>query len=193
MPNVTPSNPARAPGPWLGTPVRGTLKGALATLVLLLLGMLFWLLIEQFQSTVEYQRQYSAAYSADLADHVNVSMALRAEMALNLLPAQEPPGTLRELRAQVSRMRQSLPSLQSLALLSPEGEVLLDSGGISPDAAFLRDWVKHNQSRTRTDSYYFSNNSDASTLYLLLAKPGSPSGGYWLLRLRPDMLHSLTL
>ena len=192
MPNVTPSNPARAPGPWLGTPVRGTLKGALATLVLLLLGMLFWLLIEQFQSTVEHQRQYSATYSTDLADHVNLSMGLRAEMALKLLPARPSPVTLQQLRAQASQMMQSLPSLQSLALLSPEGEVLLDSGGISPDAAYLRDWIKHNQSRKSTDGYYFSNNSDASTLYLLLDKPDRPTRGYWLLRLNPDLLNSLT-
>ena len=111
MPNVTPPNSASAPGQWLGTPVRGTLKGALATLVLLLLAMLFWLLIEQFRETLAHKRQYSINYSADLADHISLSMALRAEVALNLLPAHAPLANRQQLQALVHQMRQSLPSL----------------------------------------------------------------------------------
>ena len=194
MPNVTPPNSAsaRAPGQWLGTPVRGTLKGALATLVLLLLAMLFWLLIEQFRETLAHKRQYSINYSADLADHISLSMALRAEVALNLLPAHAPLANRQQLQALVHQMRQSLPSLQSVALLSPNGEVLIDSGGISPDAAYLRDWIKHNRARKRTDGYYFSNSSDAGTAYLLLNKLGHDPQGYWLMRMSPDLLHNLT-
>ena len=85
MPNVNASTSTRAPKPGqrTGTPVRGTLKGALATLVLFLLGMLFWLLIEQYQETLEQERQWSINYSADLADNISLNMALRAEIALN--------------------------------------------------------------------------------------------------------------
>ena len=41
LPNVTPPTRVKASSQLLGTPVRGTLKSALATLVLLLLAMLF--------------------------------------------------------------------------------------------------------------------------------------------------------
>ena len=101
--------------------------------------MLFWLLIEQFRETLQQERQTSINYSADLADHIGLSMALRAETALNLLPVEESPKNLSQQQALVKQLRQSLPSLQSLAMLSPGGQVLLDSNGTSPDAAFLTD------------------------------------------------------
>ena len=194
MPNVNASTSTRAPNPGqrTGTPVRGTLKGALATLVLLLLGLLFWLLIEQFQETLQQERLWSINYSADLADNISLNMALRAEIALNQLPQYEQPTTPRQQQALVNRLRQSLPSLHSLAWLTPGGEVLIDSTGISPDAAFLADWIKYRQPNHRTDGYYYASNRDASLAYLLLSQPSGPTKGYWLLRMTPDLLQNLT-
>ena len=194
MPNVNASTSTRAPNPGhrTGTPVRGTLKGALATLVLLLLGMLFWLLIEQFQETLQQERLWSINYSADLADNISLNMALRAEIALNQLPQYEQPTTPRQQQALVNRLRQSLPSLHSLAWLSTSGEVLIDSTGISPDAAFLADWIKNRQPNHRTDGYYYASNRDGSLAYLLLNQPSGPTQGYWLLRMTPDLLQNLT-
>ena len=173
MPNVNASTSTRAPNPGqrTGTPVRGTLKGALATLVLLLLGMLFWLLLEQFQETLQQERLWSINYSADLADNISLNMALRAEIALNQLPQYEQPTTPRQQQALANRLRQSLPSLHSLAWLSPSGEVLIDSTGISPDAAFLADWIKNRQPNHRTDGYYYASVRDGSLAYLLLNQP----------------------
>ena len=153
----------------LGTPVRGTLKGALATLVLLLLALLFWLVIAQTQDTLEQKRQYSINYSADLADRVNLNMALQAEVALNLLPIDQTPGTQRQQQALTDKLRQSLPSVQSLALLSPRGEVLLDSNGISPDAAFLADWIQQSQTDQETEGYFYSHTKDCWAVYKLMA------------------------
>jgi PAS domain-containing protein len=192
LPNVTAPTIVKASNPLLGTPVRGTLKSALAALVLLLLAMLFWLLIEQFQETLQQERQASINYSADLADHIGLSMALRAETALNLLPVDKSPKTVRQQQALVKQLSQSLPALQSLALVSPEGEILLDSLGTSPDAANLADWIRHSPSRSRTEGYYFSNNRDASVIYLLLRQPSGTINGYWLLRMSPDLLQNLT-
>ena len=192
MPHVTPPTLVRAPGLMLGTPVRGTLKGALATLVLLLLALLFWLVIAQTQDTLEQKRQYSINYSADLADRVNLNMALQAEVALNLLPIDQTPGTQRQQQALTDKLRQSLPSVQSLALLSPRGEVLLDSNGISPDAAFLADWIQQSQTDQRTEGYFYSNNNDGSAVYLLLPQFSRVPNGYWLLRMAPDLLQNLT-
>ena len=192
MPHVTPPPLVRAPGHMLGTPVRGTLKGALATLVLLLLALLFWQLIAQTQETLEQKRQYSINYSADLADRVSLNMALQAEVALNLLPTDQTPRTQRQQQALADKLRQSLPSAQSLALLSPRGEVLLDSNGISPDAAFIADWIQHNRARHRTEGYFYSNNHDGSAAYLLLRQFSSEPNGYWLLRMSPALLQNLT-
>ena len=192
LPNVTAPTIVKASNPLLGTPVRGTLKSALAALVLLLLAMLFWLLIEQFQETLQQERQASINYSADLADHIGLSMALRAETALNLLPVDKSPKTVRQQQTLVKQLSQSLPALQSLALVSPEGEILLDSLGTSPDAANLADWIRHSPSRSRTEGYYFSNNRDASVIYLLLRQPSGTINGYWLLRMSPDLLQNLT-
>ena len=192
MPNVTPPTLNKASNPLLGTPVRGTLKSALATLVLLLLAMLFWLLIEQFQETLQQERQNSINYSADLADHISLSMEVRAETALNLLPVDTLPKTLRQQQALVNQLHQYVPSLQSLVLLSTAGQVVFDSAGTTPDAAFLAEWASLIPSRKRTDGYYFSNNADASVFYLLLRQPAGDIGGYWLLRMSPELLQNMT-
>ena len=192
MPNVTPPTLNKASNPLLGTPVRGTLKSALATLVLLLLAMLFWLLIEQFQETLQQERQNSINYSADLADHISLSMEVRAETALNLLPVDTLPKTLRQQQALVNQLHQYVPSLQSLVLLSTAGQVVFDSAGTTPDAAFLAEWASLIPSRKRTDGYYFSNNADASMFYLLLRQPAGDIGGYWLLRMSPELLQNMT-
>ena len=191
MPNVTPPTLTRIPGQFLGTPVRGTLKGALATLVLILLAMLFWLLIEQFRHTIQQERLSSINYSADLADNINLSMALRAETALNQLPSYAQSKDPHQLQELLTRLRQSLPALQSLALLSATGQVLLDSTGVSPDAAYLADWIKSTRLHKRTAGYYYGNNSDGTVAYLMLRHPGGTTNGYWLLRMNPDLLQDL--
>ena len=191
MPNVTPPTLTRIPGQFLGTPVRGTLKGALATLVLILLAMLFWLLIEQFRHTIQQERLSSINYSADLADNINLSMALRAETALNQLPSYAQPKDPHQLQELLTRLRQSLPALQSLALLSATGQVLLDSTGVSPDAAYLADLIKSTRLHKRTAGYYYGNNSDGTVAYLMLRHPGGTTNGYWLLRMNPDLLQDL--
>ena len=192
MLNLNPQTLTHVPGQILGTPVRGTLKGALATLVLLLLAMLFWLLIEQFQETLKQEHQASINYSADLSDHISLSLALRAETALNLLPIYEIPENVQQQQALVEQLRPTLPALQSLALLNLSGDVLLDSTGISPDAAFVKNWVKNIPTQGSADVYYYGNSSDSSTLYLLLRPPIGTVKGFWLLRLSPEALQKLT-
>ncbi|MFP3547748.1 hypothetical protein SB748_30685, partial [Rhizobium sp. SIMBA_035] len=101
-------------------------------------------LIEQFQDTLEHERLTSIHSSADLADHFSLSLALKAETALNQLQTNPLAGDQSQQQALVNQLRTALPALQSLALLSPAGDILLDSAGASPDAAFLKDWVQSN-------------------------------------------------
>lgn len=192
MPNVAPPTLTHVPGQTLGPPVRGTLKGALAALVLFLLGILIWLLIEQFQETLEQEHLASVHYSADLADHISLSLALKAETALNQLPLYELPRTQNQQQAVVNQLRAVVPNVQSLALLSPTGDIVLDSSSASPDAAFLKEWVRSNPPQGRGDVYYYGNDHDASVIYLRLRPPNDTFNGYWLLRLSTGMLHSLT-
>ena len=192
MSYAAPPPPAHVPGQTLGSPVRGTLKGALASLVLLLLGLLFWLLIEQFQETLEHERLTSIHYSADLADYLSLSLALKAETALNQLQSNPLPRNQSQQQALANQLRTTLPALQSLALLSPAGDILLDSTGASPDAAFLKDWVLSNPLHDQSAPYRYGNNSDASVIYLRLRPPQGTHNGYWLLRLSPEVLQKLT-
>ena len=77
MSNVTPTLSPRAPDTVPGSPLRGTLKGALATLVLLLLGLLFWQLLDQLRVTQQQQRQYTIDYTAERERNVFQDFPLR--------------------------------------------------------------------------------------------------------------------
>ncbi|WP_434562222.1 sensor domain-containing protein [Pseudomonas sp. R1-6] len=188
MSNVTPPPSPRAPVAVPGLPLRGTLKGGLASLVLLLLGLLFWQLLDQLRETQQQQRQYTIDYTADLAAQVSLNMALNAQIALNLLPIVEQPQTADEQQALLRKLKQSLPELRSLALLSPSGRVLSDSDADSQDADYLAELVR----RSRAQAHYFSNAEDGSVVHLLLHQASGSSRGYWALRLSPSFFSTLT-
>jgi len=181
---LTTSAPLTAPG----SPLRGTLIGALATLVLLLLALLFWQLLDQLRETQKNQRQYTIDYTADLAAQVSLNMALNAQIALNLLPIVEQPQSPDEQQELLRKLQKSLPDLVSLALLSPSGVILNDSADNSEDADFLSELVR----RSGAQRHYFSNAIDGSAVHLLLHQASGSTRGYWALRLKPTFLSSLT-
>ena len=188
MSKVTPPTPLRAAHIAPGAPLHGTLKGALATLVLMLLALLFWQLLDQLQQNQKNQQQYTIDYSADLAEQISLNMALSAKIALNLLPMLEPPHGREQQQALMRSLQRSLPELQSIALLAPSGAIINDSAADSQDGAWLEELVQ----RSHAQSDYLSNNSDGSLIYLLLRPPSSGSSVYWVLRLTPNYLVSLT-
>ncbi|MDB6146179.1 MAG: sensory box/GGDEF domain/EAL protein [Pseudomonas sp.] len=192
MPTSTPSSSLRAPLEAPTAPLRGTLKGALAALVLLMLVLLFWQLMDQFQQTQDRQRQRSFDYSALLADRLNLNMALNAQMALNLLDDSKQQLQTAEQQAQtLDKLRQTLPALRSVVWLNAAGDVLKDSASREAvpidDAAFLAQLMLRIQARP----YYFANAQDGSHIYLLVRQPGD-SKNYWALRLTPELLTTLT-
>ncbi|MDD0975079.1 EAL domain-containing protein [Pseudomonas sp. TNT2022 ID681] len=179
MTNLTQPSSLRNASAASGSPLRGSLKGALAILVLLLLALLFWQLLDQFRHTLADRRQHSVDASAELADHLNLKMALKAQQALNQLgPYVEAP-RVEALPALLAQLQKKLPALQSLAWLDGNAQVQRDSLANSPDSAafdeLLREAGQH--------AFYFSNASDNSYIYLLLRQPDS--AGFWLLRLAP--------
>lgn len=188
MSKVTPPTPLRAAHIAPGAPLHGTLKGALATLVLMLLALLFWQLLDQLQQNQKNQQQYTIDYSADLAEEFSLNMALSAKIALNLLPIVEPPRDSEQQQALMRTLQRSLPELRSFALLAPSGAMISDSANDSQDSAWLEELVQ----RSHGQSYYLSNNSDGTIIYLLLHQPSGGSRMYWALRLAPGYLANLT-
>lgn len=194
MSTSTPSSSSlRTPIGASTAPLRGSLKSALAALVLLMLALLFWQLMDQFQQTLDRQRQRSLDYSALLADRLSLNMALNAQMALNLLddPKQQPQTVEQQARV-LEKLRQSLPSLRSAAWLNAAGEVVSDSASSNTtppgDAAFLTQLMQ----RSQAHPYYFANAADGSQIYLLVRQPGETTTGYWALRMTPEVLTMLT-
>lgn len=86
------------------------MKGALATLVLLLLALLFWQLLDQLRETQKNQRQYTIDYSADLAAQVSLNMSLNAQIALNLLPIVEQPQSADEQQERCASCKSPCPT-----------------------------------------------------------------------------------
>jgi len=185
--NATPPFSLRAPAPASGSPLRGTLKGVLATLVLLLLALLFWQLLDQLQQTRKDQRQHAIDYNADLAEHISLNLALNAQIALNLLPIVEPPQNAEQQQLLLKRLQLSLPNLQSIALLDAKGQLINDSGADGQDAA----WLAELTSRSRGQRYYYSNATNGALVQLLLHQPSGALKSYWVLRLAPSFVQSL--
>ncbi|MBC3422677.1 EAL domain-containing protein [Pseudomonas sp. RW3S2] len=168
--------------------LRGSLKGALALLALVLLGLLFWQLFSQFRHTQADLRQQSVATSAELAHHLTLNMALKAQQAMNLLQPYVKPPSPAALPALLQTLRGRLPALRGLAWLDSNGQIRGDSLRDSPDRQTIDGLVRLNQG----NAYFYGNSSDNQLVYLLLRQPTEQDRGYWLLRLSADYYQELT-
>lgn len=172
-PSLRPAEPASAGNP------RGSLKSALALLALVLLALLLWQLFSQYRQTQAELHRQSLAASAQLADHLSLNMALKAEQAGNILQPYVNAPTPAALPAALRAVRDRLPTLQQLAWLDNGGRVVADSLAGSPDRQSIDELLQLIQGRP----YFFSNTADNHQIYLLLRQPDDR--GYWLLRLAP--------
>jgi len=169
--------------------LRGSIKGTLALLALILLGLLLWQLFAQFNHTQADLRAQSLDASVEMADHLNLNMAFKAQQALNVVQPYINPPTPAAMPSLVDTLRQRLPDLQSLAWLDSTGQLRADSLAGSPDRQWLDELLALNQGR----AYFFTNSPDNHTLYMLLRQATEQERGYWLLRLSPDYYRELTL
>ncbi|RBB94689.1 diguanylate phosphodiesterase, partial [Pseudomonas sp. MWU12-2115] len=163
--------PARAKASASSYPLRRTLKGALATLVLLRLALLFWQLLDQLQQTRKNQRQHAIDYSAELADHLSLNLALNAQIALNLLPIVESPQDSQQQQQLLHKLQRSLPDVRSFALLDASGQILSDSASDSHDSPWLAELIQ----RSHLQRYYYSNPADGSVVHVLLLQSSGAS------------------
>lgn len=169
--------------------LRGSVKGALAMLALILLGLLLWQLFAQFNHTQADLRKQSLDATAELADHLGLNMAFKAQQAVNVVQPYVNAPTPAALPNLVDTLRERLPALQSVAWLDSAGQLRADSLAGSPDRQLLDELLKLNQGRP----YFFTNSADNRTLYLLLRQSTEQDRGYWLLRLSPDYYSTLTV
>ena len=169
--------------------LRGSLKGALALLALVLLGLLLWQLFAQFRHTQADLRQQSLVASAELADHLNLNMELKAQQAVNLVQPYVNPPTPEALPALLSTLQAKLPALRDLAWLTSTGQLIADSQQGSADRQLIDELLQLNQGR----SYFFSNSADGRLIYLLLRQSAEQGRGYWLLRVSADYYKALTV
>jgi diguanylate cyclase (GGDEF)-like protein/PAS domain S-box-containing protein len=168
--------------------LRGSLKSALALLVLLLVALLFWQLIDQFQRTVAEQRQHNVDYNAVLADYTRLNMALNSQIALNLLQGTAPSPDPAQKRIIAATLRQALPHLQGVQWLDAAGQALDSTDESSADAQQLKALV----TRSANQTFHYSNTADGRHVLLLLHQPGYSAGGYWLLRMSRNVLPLFT-
>nr|WP_024678787.1 EAL domain-containing protein [Pseudomonas syringae] len=168
-------------------PLRGSVKGVLAALVLVMLAMLFWQLIEQFHQTQERQRQRSLEYSIQLSDRMSLNMALKAQIAMNLLDEAQSSGERLEQPVMLAGLRTALPALRSVARLNPAGDIVSDSAEVPRDGDFLRRAMSQALGRP----YFYTSTDDGNQLYVLIRQGGGITGDYWALRMAPDALKDL--
>ncbi|MFJ7813995.1 EAL domain-containing protein [Pseudomonas asiatica] len=169
--------------------LRGSIKGALALLALILLGLLLWQLFAQFNHTQADLRKQSLDATAELADHLSLNMAFKAQQAVNVVQPYVKAPTPSALPSLLGTLRERLPALQSMAWLDATGQVQADSLAGSPDRHLLDELLRLNQG----SPYFFTNSADNRTLYLLLRQATEQGRGYWLLRLSQDYYRTLTL
>lgn len=168
--------------------LRGSIKGALALLALVLLGLLLWQLLAQFSHTQADQRQQNLETSAELADRLHLNMALQAQQALNVVQPYTRAPAPAALPSLLATLRERLPGLRELAWIDHAGQLSADSLTGSPDRQLIDEVLELNQGR----AYFFTNSADNRTLYLLLRQASEQDRGYWLLRLSSDYYQALT-
>ncbi|GAO91504.1 sensory box/GGDEF domain/EAL domain-containing protein [Pseudomonas syringae pv. actinidiae] len=149
--------------------------------------MLLWQLIEQFHQTLERQRQRSLEYSIQLSDRMSLNMALKAQIAMNLLDEAQSSGERLEQPVMLAGLRTALPALRSVARLNPTGDIVSDSAEVSRDGDFLRRAMRQALGRP----YFYTSTDDGNQLYVLIRQGGGITGDYWALRMAPDALKDL--
>ncbi len=162
--------------------MRVALRRALLVLVLAILGLLAWQLTQEYRQLLASQKQLSQGYASQLAKHVSLNMRLKAQAGQAMLqnaPAHESGGS-----EVVATLRSIFPTLDSMARLDTDGQLLADSASGSRDLSFLRDL----QRRSGAAAYHFAFSAQGGgALYLLLRQP---DGSQYVLRMRASALRN---
>ncbi len=189
MPSHTSPSLPHAPGESLTPPWRSSIKGALVALVLGMLALLLWQLQLESRHLLDNQRQLSHEFSAQLANHLGLSMELKAQAGVAMLrqsTSAPGPGAIDENL--LHSLRGIFSSLHSLVWLDPHGIILADSQPPADDSHALPGLIQ----RSNGSAYYYASSTrEGGLIYLLLRQnQGSNPSGYWVLRLTDEALRT---
>lgn len=182
MSTASPPRLPRAPGELLAAPMHGAFRTGLVALVLGMLALLLWQLQLESRQLQDNQRQLSHEFSAQLANHLSLSMELKARAGLAILRQNTWPADSAEQReALLKNIRAVFPSLHSLAWLGPRGGILADSSPQTGDARYLANLFQRNSGEPY---HYAFSTSNGGRIHLLLRQTeANATSGYWVLRL----------
>lgn len=178
MSNLNQSSPLRQPPLLTGSVFSSPLKGVLAVLTLLLSGLLAWQVIGEYRHSQEALRSTALTQSVNLADQLNLNMALFAESMLN--------GRLLEAAGAKPAARSDLPAgLIAVVQLDAHGQLL---PGQAP-GPLLSNRLDHLLEQAAGAGYWYSSSPEGKEALLLLRNPVSQ--GYWILRFEPALYSAL--
>jgi hypothetical protein len=189
VPSHTPPSIPQAPGEPLTPTRRRSVKGALVALVLGMLGLLLWQLQLESRQLLDSQRQLNHEFNAQLANHLSLSMALKAQASLAMLHQKSVLPSPDAIDENLSQSLQGVfTSLRSVASLGPHGNILADTQPQNDDGQFLAELIK----RSNGSAYHYAfNPNNGGLIYLLLRQDQSSSqSNYWLVRLTAEALRS---
>ncbi|MGE6792597.1 bifunctional diguanylate cyclase/phosphodiesterase [Pseudomonas guineae] len=169
--------------------MRGPTRGALVVLVLSMLVLLIWQLRQESQQLLDNQRQLTLAYSSQLANHLGLSMDLKASAGHALLQGhKQAPGDADEREELLQSLRNVFPTLLSLAWLNEQGDILADSRATGADGLYIDELFQ----RGRSERFFYSfSANDNGRIYLLLRQnPVGAASGFWVLRMTNQALSS---
>ncbi|WP_372875051.1 EAL domain-containing protein [Pseudomonas sp.] len=154
-----------------------------------MLALLLWQLQVESRQLLDSQRQLNHEFSAQLANHLSLSMELKAQAGMAMLQqnASAPgPGAIDENL--LHGLRGVFSSLRGLAWLGPHGDILADSQPQADDSLSLPDLIR----RSKGAAYYYASSPrEGGPIYLLLRQnQGSNPSGYWALRLSAETLRN---
>ncbi|MNF37146.1 Cyclic di-GMP phosphodiesterase Gmr [compost metagenome] len=159
-------------------------------LVLGMLALLLWQLQVESRQLLDNQRQLNHEFSAQLANHLSLSMALKAQAGVAILRqhSTSAPGQGELDEKLQNSLRGVFASLRSLASLDSRGNILTDTQPRADDSRYLASLIE----RSNGAAYHYAFSADDGGLIHLLLRQdegGSPSG-YWVLRLTAEALRS---
>ncbi|GLZ84081.1 motility regulator [Metapseudomonas resinovorans] len=191
---VSPRPPAQPePGlPLANAPARGSVKGLLAGLVLLMLALLLWQLHQEYRQLQDGARERNYTLTRELASHLELVMQMKADAVLALLRQRPPRPELEDERlAELELVRPIMPAITSLAWLNPNGGVLDDTQTGSDDELFLASLAQRSEGQT----YHFAFSTlGRGEIYLILRQSPLPEpSGYWVLRLDAEAIRTWLL
>lgn len=146
-------------------------RTALLLLVLLMLGLLFWQLHQEFRNQERFERERVVLHSEQLAQRISLTLELKAMAAQALIEQRDDHGEAVSQPALLNGLRRIYPSFHSLVRLNGDGLPLRDSAIGFKDAALI---VTLNQRAGQQNYHYAFSEENGGVFYVWLR--GSQAG-----------------